>query len=154
MTLVVNLRDPDKAEAFNFTHDGRKMASVTFSDGDQGVTLFTEKRALANDLAQVFTMHAKDSPFLGLLDLMLTAADDPNRDTLRDLTHAVMASADACCPVCGQYRPDEDVWLDIDDRHMCEACADEEAALHASDLSARDLRGNLGLAVYAMTEGL
>ena len=139
MSLVVNLHDPDKAEAFNFTHDGRKMASVTFSDGDQGVTLFTEKRALAHDLAQVFEMHAKDSPFLGLLDLLLTAESDPSRDTLADLACAVQFRAEATCPACGQYRPDEDEWHEIDGRHMCEACADEEAARHGADMEAARL---------------
>ena len=139
MTLVVNLHDPDKAEAFNFTHDGRKMASVTFSDGDQGVTLFTEKRALAHDLAQVFEMHAKDSPFLGLLDLLLTAESDPSRDTLADLARAVQFRADAICPACGQYRPDEDEWHEIDGHLMCASCCDEEAARHGADMEAARL---------------
>ena len=157
MTLVVSLHDPDKAKAFSFTCHGREMASVTFSDGDQGVTLFTEKRALAHDLAQVFEMHAKDSPFLGLLDLLLTAADDPNRDTLADLFRGVAYFHAACCPVCGQYRPDDDEWREIDGRLMCASCCDDEAAkyaeMHAHAPSAADLR-RPGLAIYAMTEGL
>lgn len=157
MTLMVGLHGPDKAEALNFTSDGREMASVTFSEGDRGVTLFTDNRALAHDLAQVFEMHAKDSPFLGLLDLLLTAENDPNRDTIADFVRAAQFHADACCPACGQYRPDDDEWREIDGRLMCASCCDDEAAkyaeMHAHAPSAAELR-RPGLAVYAMTEGL
>ena len=114
MSLMVSLHDPDKARAFSFTSDGRDMASVTFSNGAHEVKIYTGNRALAHDLAQVFEMRAKDSGFLGLLDLLLTAADDPNRDTISDLARALQIHADACCQVCGQYRPDEDEWREID----------------------------------------
>lgn len=157
MTLFVSLHDPDKAEAFNFTSDGRDMASLAFSSGNHAVTLYTGNRALARDLAQVFEMHAKDSGFLGLLDLLLTAADDPNRDTLADLFRGVAFFHAACCPVCGQYRPDDDEWREIDGRLMCASCCDDEAAkyaeMHAHTPSAAELR-RPGVAVYAMTEGL
>ena len=157
MTLFVSLHDPDKAKAFNFTSDGRDMASLAFSNGNHAVTLYTGNRALAHDLAQVFEMHAKDSPFLGLLDLLLTAENDPNRDTIADLARAAQFHADACCPVCGQYRPDEDEWHEIDGQVMCASCCDDEAAkyaeMHAHTPGAAELR-RPGLAVYAMTEGL
>ena len=139
MSLVVSLHDPDKADAFSFTSGGRDMASLVFSGGNQAVTLYTGNRALARDLAQVFEMHAKDSGLLGLLDLMLTAADDPNRDTLADLALAVQIVAEDCCPVCGQYRPDEDEWHEIDKRLMCASCCDEEADRHGADMAAARL---------------
>lgn len=139
MSLHVDLHDPDKAALQNFVSGGREMASVRFSVGAHAVTLYTGNRALAADLAQVFEMHGKDSPFLGVLGLLLAAEADPNRDTIFAVYRALNAHRDAICDCCGQYRPDPLEWHEIDNRLLCDDCCDAEAAKHSADVDAARL---------------
>ena len=141
MTSSHRLQYAERASAEEFRgHESRGGNFDVLSIADDArseVQIFMRENMLgcASDLAQVFNLHAKPSPFLDLLDLLLTAADDPNRDTLADLALAVQIVAEDCCQVCGQYRPDEDEWFEIDGRHMCASCCNEEADRHGAEVA-------------------
>lgn len=110
--------------------------------------------ALAQMIADLFTAHDNGSGLMGLARAAITAATEGTAASIRDVLNLACGYEVDCCPVCGVYTPDEaDEWQNGDGKQMCFDCASKDAARHAGDLSARELR-RPGVAEYAMAEGL